>query len=473
MGFLPSNPNFAFVSFKVGNLELTPIPPSHLESFSYEKVSKEGKANIFRLTVHDSTSTAIESELANGSRECEFYYGYTNGNQTDVLKGTITKYDPDFTGVGVSLSLEGVGGELASAIADPKSITYKKMLISDIVKAEADANGWYYTEDTIEETAPVMESKEYSITTTLGSTASGSSSGGASGSGDFSQMDPKVQEVMNALTGKGLNVAAACGVCGNMFYESTFNPAAVGDHGTSFGLCQWHNARGTAMKSAVPNWETNVSGQIDFLWNELNSSYQSTLEALKSASNTEAGAKQAADAFVRKFEQPGDIDNQSAKRQAKAAEYWNQVQFSSGGGNGGSLNDGSLSQRQQAVVNACSTTPTRSAGWCAGWVCDVFDKSGVGAPRLNAARDYFQSYCSFSDKSQLKPGMILACHPSGSSGSEYGHIGIYVGNDKVMHSIGYVATHSVDGWINEWGPNGPKKGGPVKWGWMGGVDLST
>lgn len=41
----------------------------------------------------------------------------------------------------------------------------------------------------------------------------------------------------------GLNHAAACGVLANIHLESNFNPLSLGDGGTSYGICQWHNGR--------------------------------------------------------------------------------------------------------------------------------------------------------------------------------------------------------------------------------------
>ena len=57
-----------------------------------------------------------------------------------------------------------------------------------------------------------------------------------------------IPEVMNTVyswlrNDMGFNHAAACGVLANIQYESGANPGAVGDGGTSYGLCQWHNSR--------------------------------------------------------------------------------------------------------------------------------------------------------------------------------------------------------------------------------------
>lgn len=37
--------------------------------------------------------------------------------------------------------------------------------------------------------------------------------------------------------------AAAAGIMSNLWTESQWNPNALGDNGTSYGLCQWHNER--------------------------------------------------------------------------------------------------------------------------------------------------------------------------------------------------------------------------------------
>lgn len=134
--------------------------------------------------------------------------------------------------------------------------------------------------------------------------------------------NPSARAALEFLIGKGLNAAAACGVCGNIEHESVpaYNTASVGDYGTSFGICQWHNERGTAMKRMVgENWASDLTGQLNYLWYELTNSYSSSvLTPLQKIPNTEAGTKKAADIFVRRFEVPADVDNQSVIRQASA-----------------------------------------------------------------------------------------------------------------------------------------------------------
>lgn len=152
------------------------------------------------------------------------------------------------------------------------------------------------------------------------------SSGSSSASTDTSKLTGNCKIVVDYFLNKGLNAAAACGIAGNIKHESNFNTAAVGDYNTSFGICQWHLTRGTNMKNACgSNWRTNLTGQLDFLWSELNGGYKSSvLVPLQGVANTEAGCKQAADVFVRKFEIPANVNNESLNRQATAVSYFKQ-----------------------------------------------------------------------------------------------------------------------------------------------------
>jgi hypothetical protein len=74
-------------------------------------------------------------------------------------------------------------------------------------------------------------------------------------------------QVWNYWASKGLQPHQIAGIMGNMQAESAFNPGAVGDNGNALGLAQW-NDRGPAMQAAVPDWRTNLNGQLDFMSKE-------------------------------------------------------------------------------------------------------------------------------------------------------------------------------------------------------------
>ncbi len=82
--------------------------------------------------------------------------------------------------------------------------------------------------------------------------------------------------------------AAACGVLANIKAESDFNPNCYGDNGTSYGICQWHNSRFTALK----NWcsqngydYTTLNGQLYYLKKELSANNDSYLYNGKTINN--------------------------------------------------------------------------------------------------------------------------------------------------------------------------------------------
>lgn len=115
---------------------------------------------------------------------------------------------------------------------------------------------------------------------------------------------------------KGLSRAQAAGIAGNLLHESGFNPSAVGDSGTSFGIAQWHLGRGAAMKQwTVANGysSTSFKGQLEYLWYELNHGERNALSKLRETGN----AYDAGMAFCRYFERPAVINparGQAAQR---------------------------------------------------------------------------------------------------------------------------------------------------------------
>lgn len=107
----------------------------------------------------------------------------------------------------------------------------------------------------------------------------------------------------------GLNTAAACGVLANIEKESDFNPNLYGDNGTSYGICQWHNERWTALKNYCNNhgysWES-LTGQLHYLEYELKNESRFSLvwSTLTSVPNTAQGCYDAAYRWCYSFEVP-------------------------------------------------------------------------------------------------------------------------------------------------------------------------
>ena len=120
----------------------------------------------------------------------------------------------------------------------------------------------------------------------------------------------------------GFTPAAAIGVLVNIMYESEFNPRAIGDDGTSFGLCQWHRARWENLVNvctmAGQNW-ASPEGQLFFLKYEMEQ-YPVLKAQMNEQPNTPSGAYAAASLFCVTYECPEGAEEAGAFRGA-IAEY--------------------------------------------------------------------------------------------------------------------------------------------------------
>ena len=101
-------------------------------------------------------------------------------------------------------------------------------------------------------------------------------------------------KITNFLLSKNLPKHAVAGIVGNLYAESKFNTSALGDGKTSGGIAQWHAQRFNNLKQFAKennkDWR-DLDIQLEFLWHELNTSYASVLNKLKTANSTEKAAE--------------------------------------------------------------------------------------------------------------------------------------------------------------------------------------
>ena len=123
-----------------------------------------------------------------------------------------------------------------------------------------------------------------------------------------------------------LTTAAACGVLANIEHESSFQPTIYGDQGTSYGLCQWHNERFSALRgycAALGLSYQTVEGQMAYLKYELGNNYTNLLLTLQAIDNTPEGAYKAAYLWCIQFEKPSNMQQKAAARGELArGKYW-------------------------------------------------------------------------------------------------------------------------------------------------------
>lgn len=124
--------------------------------------------------------------------------------------------------------------------------------------------------------------------------------------------DGNQQTVCLTLKTSGMSDNGIAGLMTNINAESSFNPNTIGDHGTSYGLCQWHNGRWSNLKSSFPNNWKSVDAQIQFLFNELHSGYSNLYNSLLNGSDS---ASSLAYDFCYYFERPAN-KNQTCKNRA-------------------------------------------------------------------------------------------------------------------------------------------------------------
>lgn len=121
----------------------------------------------------------------------------------------------------------------------------------------------------------------------------------------------------------------------------------------------------------------------------------------------------------------------------------------SNGGIGGGQEYEASADVQKKIVNAAFITPSPGPGWCAMWVSQVYQNAGLGYIGGNA-NDMYRNHTFTSDRSKLEVGMLVAVDSSSSGGQAgfiYGHVGIYIGDGKVIDNIGHIRVTTLDDWI--------------------------
>jgi len=131
----------------------------------------------------------------------------------------------------------------------------------------------------------------------------------ATGAINLSTGTSNKQTVCLTLKKSGFPNNSVAALMTNINAESSFNTGAIGDNGTSYGLCQWHNSRWDNLRNTFPSTYQTVGGQLEFLMYELKnySIYTSFLQGSKSAADLTYD-------FCYDFERPYDKANTCRKR---------------------------------------------------------------------------------------------------------------------------------------------------------------
>ena len=163
------------------------------------------------------------------------------------------------------------------------------------------------------------------------------------------------------------------------------------------------------------------------------------------------------------------------------SDLWDLYGYNTGSSNSsdntGTVSDGTVTNKQQKVVNSAKSTPNSGASLCGLWIANVFNNANLGQSFSSYdACGYYSNFCKYSNKSQLKPGMIIAvdAHANTYMGSIYGHVGIYVGDNMVYAGGGScgVLQDDLDWWISYYTTTVNGRQHSPKWGWAYNIDLT-
>lgn len=126
--------------------------------------------------------------------------------------------------------------------------------------------------------------------------------------------------IQQKLMSMGFTASAAAGVVGNLVQESGLRTDAIGDNGTSGGLAQWHNERLDALKRFAAargkDW-TDLDTQIEFLAEEMRTSYADTYAKMQSAELPEIAGQIMTDEY--EIPDPASANYSQRRANARAA----------------------------------------------------------------------------------------------------------------------------------------------------------
>lgn len=138
--------------------------------------------------------------------------------------------------------------------------------------------------------------------------------------GDVKGSDNK-QSVCLTLKQIGFSNNAVASLMTNISHESGFRLTALGDSGTSYGLCQWHNGRYTKLRNYCGGELNTVKCQINYLMTELQSGYTGVYNYLQTNNSTYDMTYY----FCYHFEVPANRGSTCARRGNASSSFFNYV----------------------------------------------------------------------------------------------------------------------------------------------------
>ncbi len=114
------------------------------------------------------------------------------------------------------------------------------------------------------------------------------------------------------------------------------------------------------------------------------------------------------------------------------------------------------------ATNSESYGISAKSGYCQAWVADVYQAVTGSRGNAHCALCAADMWAVSDDWSKIQVGATVY----GYASNPYGHVGIYIGNGKVIHNLsGTVKVQSLESWVKDF------KG--FAWGWENGISFFT
>jgi cell wall-associated NlpC family hydrolase len=317
-----------------------------------------------------------------------------------------------------------------------------------------------------------------------GSTSSGSSSAAGTVEGNGPE-----EKTWNFLAQQGLSPAAIAGVMGNLKQESGIDPKKLQyGGGPGRGICQWETHPPSGGRwDALLNWakgagkdEWAIETQLEWMWKELGTDDISRRMTNKGCSGGFEGFKKLTDyeeacrIFEEAFERAGKPNFENRYKYAKAY-------FDKWGKNPPSGDVSNVKGDAKKVIDEATSWLTRpNVYWfgggrtaaeiaagkfdCSSWVRYVFAQCGYEVCAFGGTTQEIKNNSALQkvSASNFQPGDIIFWNTV----RDYGHVGIYLGNNRALADNGDTGTGKV-GYIdlnsNYWKPKLCPDGRRVKW----------
>lgn len=273
------------------------------------------------------------------------------------------------------------------------------------------------------------------------------------------------------LRERGVDNEHVAAILANIWHESRCDPTAnqVFDFGTidrmdrtnnhGHGLSQWGNpdrfdalVRYAELSRGDDRWE-DIDVQLKYLWYELTGEDLDDGKVAQSGAGWQRGffswshfnslgVDEATEYYRAYFERGGSA---AEDRPAKAREYLAKLQSSGSYAGGSGVVDAALSKLGAPYVWAAAGPDEFD---CSGLCCWAYAQAGHDVGRLTT--DGFWGICSIVDESEAQPGDIVFMNHGTSPGYEWGHVGIWMGNNQVVHTATVGIGVTVDPLHGSW-----------------------